>query len=213
MFVQDLALIRDDGTTVAIELELRAPWQSEQVALLDFEDNTGRCGEGSPEMNTEITGEVPEGTYTGLTFSNGVPAKINHTDFVTQPAPLSLYPVMNWGWLSGFRFIKAELVEVGTGLAFGQGAAHSGETACTGNPFADDVKCAKSNRTSLRFDTFDPASDTVVIDVGALFAMTNLTELALCHGTGSYCEPMFAALGIDYATGMPKSGQTVFRVE
>lgn len=210
LFVQDLALIRADGSRVPVALEERAPWQTEGLALLDFEDLTGTCT-GTPEVNTQLTGSVPAGTYTGLSFSNGVPEALNHGDPTTAPDPLKTYASLSWGWLSGFRFVKAELAAV---LPEGQPAvslmSHIGSSACTGSPQEGKVVCNKPNRNAIELTSFDPAKDTVLVDIGAIFKQLDLTQGGECHGSGATCDATYGALGIDFATGLPKSGQTVF---
>jgi uncharacterized repeat protein (TIGR04052 family) len=212
MFVQDLALLRADGSRVPVKFAVRTPWQAQapDVALLDFEDNTGRCSEGTPETNMEITGTAPAGEYTGISFGNGVPEELNHADPVTLPDPLKTHASLSWGWLTGFRFMKAEVVQVvAEGETFGTGLVHPGSMGCAK---ADtEITCTKPNRNQITLMGFDPSKDTVLIDLAAIFAQVNLTEDAQCHGSGSACAPTFDALGIDFASGQPKDGQTVFR--
>jgi len=45
----------------------------DDLALLDFEDGTGGCVNGTPDVNDRVAGTVPEGHYTGLRFTLGVP--------------------------------------------------------------------------------------------------------------------------------------------
>ncbi|MEY4580082.1 MAG: hypothetical protein RL701_4785, partial [Pseudomonadota bacterium] len=210
MFVQDVALIKADGTKVPVQLDKRAPWQLATVALLDFENQTGNCVEGSSETNDTITGTVPSGEYTGLSFRNGVPEELNHADPTTFEDPLKKYAALSWGWLGGFRYVKAELAQqVPAGQEFGVGFAHPGATSCT----KQDTKysCRKANRNLVELTDFDVSSDVVLADIAAIFENTDLTQPAECHSSGEFCAPMFDALGINFATGEPKAGQTVFR--
>ncbi len=73
-FVQDVMLLDATGRETPLTLDARSPWQTKDVALLDFEDGTGLCANGNPELNDIVTGTVPAGTYSGLRFTNGVPA-------------------------------------------------------------------------------------------------------------------------------------------
>jgi uncharacterized repeat protein (TIGR04052 family) len=210
LFIQDLALIREDGTRVPVQNETRAPWQSETVALLDFEDATGNCA-GTSETNREITGSIAAGTYTGLRFAVGVPKDLNHSDATMLADPLKTSASLSWSWLSGFRFAKIELAKKDT-ETFGEGGFHPGSQACTGNPAAGEVTCGKPNRNEVVLDDFDASKHSVVIDVGALFANTDLSSESVCHsGDRGICGPMFDAWGIDFEDGTPKSGQTVFK--
>ena len=54
MFIQDVALLDESGRETPVKLDTRDPWQTPDVALLDFEDSTGECL-GTPETNREIT--------------------------------------------------------------------------------------------------------------------------------------------------------------
>jgi uncharacterized repeat protein (TIGR04052 family) len=212
LFIQDLALIKEDGTPVPIKNAVREPWQSETVALLDFEDATGNCA-GTPETNDEITGTVPAGSYKGLSFASGVPEALNHSDATKQADPLKSSASLSWSWLSGFRFAKIELVKTDS-ENFGEGVFHPGSQACSGNPAMGQVMCSKPNRNEVLFDKFDPEKDTVVIDITTLFADTDMNMDSTCHsGERAICESMFDAWGINFDDGKPKAGQTVFKKE
>jgi uncharacterized repeat protein (TIGR04052 family) len=213
LFVQDVKLISQDGSEVPLALDVRAPWQSADVALLDFEDGTGNCGEGTPERNTKITGTVPVDQYKGIRFVNGVPEELNHLDPAQQDDPLKTFANLSWGWLGGFRFAKIELMEVARpNEPFGSGIFHVGSTACTGDAQAGTVTCAKPNRNLIALDDFDPDIDTVELDIAPIFVKTDLTETAECHATGDLCQSMFSAFGIDFATGKSSTKQTAFFV-
>jgi uncharacterized repeat protein (TIGR04052 family) len=215
LFIQDLALIKDDGTRVPVSFKARAPWQSETVALLDFENQTGNCLDGTRDTNTELTGGVEPGAYKGVSFVNGVPEAINHADPARLSDPLVASARLRWSWQAGFRFAKIELANTVAGDDdLGRAFFHPGATACTGNAMQGTVTCAKPNRTEIVFEEFDPASDSVVIDVAELFKNTNLEQPNECHSTPqNVCNPMFNAWGIDWATGAAKPGQTVFKIE
>jgi hypothetical protein len=53
-YIQDLKLIDADGKEAPVKLDSRAPWQSKDLALIDFEDAQGHC-HGTAETNTSIT--------------------------------------------------------------------------------------------------------------------------------------------------------------
>jgi uncharacterized repeat protein (TIGR04052 family) len=209
-FVQDLKLIRSDSVEVPVQLDVRAPWQLQHVALIDFENATSDCaGEGTPETNTIITGSVPDGSYTGISFTNGIPEDLNHDDPVTSPAPLSAYPALSWGWLSGYRFFKAELLPLPAGD--NRALAHVGSTSCSGSPSAGTVTCARPNRNRVVLRNFNPRSGTVVADLAAVFAGTALNADQQCHSTpANLCTPMFSALGVNFGTGQALATQSVF---
>lgn len=108
--------------------------------------------------------------------------------------------------------------DAGSPHAVGGGASfvHSGSTGCSGTP-GTGITCNtdsfRANRAEIRLPRFNPATQYVVADLGAVFAGVDLAKGASCHGTGASCAPMYMALGIDPATGRPATTQTVFRVE
>jgi uncharacterized repeat protein (TIGR04052 family) len=213
-FVNDVRLIDASGREEPVLLDSRAPWQLPEVALLDFEDQSARCAAGTAETNDVITGRVFPGEYVGVAFELGVPEALNHDDPALAPAPLELGS-MSWGWLLGYRFLRAELAAAGEtdAGAPGIGLLHLGSTACTGNPQAGSVVCANPNRSEVSLPEFDPASSVIVADLGALFASTDLMLDAQCHSTGDFCAGPFASAGVDPATGAALPAQTLFRVE
>ncbi|MEM8963190.1 MAG: MbnP family copper-binding protein [Acidobacteriota bacterium] len=107
-YVSGFTLTRADGTEVPLELDQDSPWQHENVALLDFEDATGRCSNtGTSQMNSIVRGTVPAGEYTGLSFTIGVPHELNHLDAPTAPSPLNLN-TLYWNWRFGYIYTKVE---------------------------------------------------------------------------------------------------------
>ncbi|MGE0196874.1 MAG: MbnP family copper-binding protein [Methylocystis sp.] len=116
LYISAPALIDAAGRSVPIELE-QNDWQHANVALLDFENKTGKCV-GSADVNDAIKGSAPRGRYKGLSFVIGVPSVIqdkdgkdvvlNHSNFATAPAPLDLQS-MTWNWQAGRKFIKIEV--------------------------------------------------------------------------------------------------------
>jgi hypothetical protein len=107
-YVSDVALITPEGETVPVTLAQDGRWQYENVALLDFEDKTGACTNGTTATNTVISGTIPEGEYTGLAFTLGVPFALNHADATLAPSPLNLTS-MWWNWQGGYKFLRIDL--------------------------------------------------------------------------------------------------------
>jgi uncharacterized repeat protein (TIGR04052 family) len=237
-YVQDVRLIDANGAEVPVELEERDPFQTKDVALIDFTQPapTGECGTGGAIANTVIYGRVPVGTYTGVVFVNGVPEALNHLNPAIAAKPLQA-PGANWDWLSGFRFVMAEMtlvkggldggvadagagvappahgMDAGTGGHGGGGdtsSIHVGSTECSGGP--GSYSCAKSNRNLVRLTNFNPAVNSIVADLGAVFTGVDLSLGAQCHGSGANCAAGYAALGIG-TDGKPTATQQVFRVE
>jgi uncharacterized repeat protein (TIGR04052 family) len=213
-YVQDLRLINAAGDEVPVQMEERSPWQTPEVALIDFENAEGLCS-GNAEVNTVITGKVPAGDYTGIAFANGVPEVLNHANPAAVPAPLQA-PGVSWNWLMGFRFLIAEVKQpaddAGTG---GTGLFHLGSTGCMGDVDAGSISCQKPNRTAVKFASFDVESDFIVADIGAIFADTDLSGMAMCHSSPmqSACAALFENVGVNFADGAPLATQSAFRVE
>ena len=237
-FVNDLALVNESGADVPVMLVDGGNFQAQNVALIDFTDAKGSCASAGTDVNTVITGRVPRGSYTGIKFSTGVPEQLNHGDPALAPAPLKA-PGLSWDWLQGYRFTVAELAYVsggelpdagsadagladagastgGGGHMGGSssigGAVHVGSTGCLGGAGVT-ISCTKQNRNLIRLSGFDPARNSVVADLAAVFANVDLTRDTQCHGRGEECTPMFSALGVDITTGAALPTQTVFRVE
>ncbi|NEO98779.1 MAG: metallo-mystery pair system four-Cys motif protein [Symploca sp. SIO2E9] len=107
-YVSNIGLIDANGMVVPLELEQDGKWQYQNVALLDFEDRSKSCANGTTETRTQVTGTVPAGDYTGITFMLGVPFALNHNDATLAPSPLNLTS-MWWNWQGGYKFVRIDL--------------------------------------------------------------------------------------------------------
>jgi uncharacterized repeat protein (TIGR04052 family) len=107
-YVSDLALVDEEGNAVPIELEQDGKWQYQNVALIDFEDGSGGCDNGTAETRTMVVGTVPEGDYQKLQFTLGVPKSLNHEDAAVASSPLNLTSLW-WNWQGGYKFLRADL--------------------------------------------------------------------------------------------------------
>ncbi|WP_237072797.1 MbnP family copper-binding protein [Pseudaestuariivita rosea] len=219
MFVSNVALITEDGATVPLELEQDRRWQVETIALLDFEDGTGSCTNGTAETNMTVRGTVPEGNYTGLRFNIGVPFDWNHGDPTLAPSPLNL-TAMFWNWRGGYKFIKFETTPVSadgmnmaqdmhTEGAHGHSAAsgwflHLGSTMCQSNSRTDppESPCANLNVMTVAFDAFNALRQQIVIDPAPVIAASDLTMNTPETSPGCMSFPNDA----DCATVLPKLG-------
>ena len=88
------------------------------VSNVRFIESDGTIAEGpkiifvDPLDSNKISIEIPEGNYSRIEFSIGVPESLNGTDnpdfdasLYDQNSPLSLSNGMYWTWNSGYRFI------------------------------------------------------------------------------------------------------------
>ena len=204
-YVSDVSLINAAGEVVPLELEQDGKWQYETVALLDFEDRSGPCANGTPETRDQVVGTLPAGDYQGLQFTLGVPFALNHDDATLAPSPLNLTS-MWWNWQGGYKFVRidleptmtmmsmegAEAEEAGAdhgahGGSHGEhGGSHSeasgflihlGSTGCQ-VPAGEQqpTECSNPNRTQIIFEDFDPEQDVVVADLTALVSNSDLTS-------------------------------------
>lgn len=213
-FVSAVELVAADGRTVPVDLDVDGLWQSERVALLDFENGTGPCVNGNAPTREVVTGTVPAGEYVGLRFDVGVPFEDNHLDLTTQPSPLSLSR-MFWAWNSGHKFMRVDL-RVGDGGWM----IHLGSTHCTPRESATSTpdRCEHPNRPTIELPQFDADEDVVVFDLAALLADADVSRNTEGTAGGCMssqddpeCAPLFASLGLAHGDRAPVA-QSAFRV-
>lgn len=209
LYVHDVQLLREEADPVAFEMVPDGVWQSDRVALLDFEDASGRCSGGTAETHTRLHGVAPPGSYVGVSFRVGVPPEQNHLDLASAAAPLDV-PGMYWSWQGGYKYLKAEVATAqhADGYLF-----HLGSAGCAGSP-TSGYDCADRNvaQITLKGNLEQP----VTLDVKQLFAAVDLesvpdrdTDLVpgcMSSATDPECAPMLATLGL------PRGEQRVFGV-
>lgn len=216
-YISDVALITAQGTRVPVTLE-NDIWQHEGVALLDFEDASGACRNGTAQTNTALRGTAPEGEYTGVAFTVGVPFAMNHGDPTVAPSPLNLTS-MFWNWRGGYKFVRIDMVPTDRAADGPAGwFLHLGSTMCKAGSKTDSpaAPCAKPNTIQVQFDAFDPATDTVVIDPAAVVAQADLRVNAPDTSPGCMsfpgdpdCNSVMSKLGLAYGD-IPASEQALF---
>jgi uncharacterized repeat protein (TIGR04052 family) len=210
-YVSRVRLLTADGGERPVTLDQDGLWQAEDVALLDFEDGTGGCANGTEPTRDVVEGEAAAGPYTGVRFDVGLPFEINHRDPTLQPSPLNLTR-MFWSWNAGYKFLRLDLRTAGQPNGWG---VHLGSMACTPNDRASaaPVSCAQPNLVPVELRDFDPSRDAITIDIARLLAASDVDRNT--PGTGGGCEsgigdpecaPIFSQLGL---AGAP---QSVFRV-
>lgn len=213
-YVHDVQLIAADGARVPVELTADS-WQYQGVALLDFEDFTGGCQDGTAETNTTLRGTVPDGTYIGVAFTIGIPDALNHADMTSLPAPLNLTGLW-WSWRFGHIFLAAvthtEITEPTPGT--NDHYFHLGAIDCTGDPeIGEAVTCAKPNLPQFAITGLDPLTQPIVVDYGALLSRSKLATTVGCHSFSEEpCAGPFDLVGLDWATGARTDTQVMFRV-
>ncbi|PKN58230.1 MAG: metallo-mystery pair system four-Cys motif protein [Deltaproteobacteria bacterium HGW-Deltaproteobacteria-14] len=205
-YVHDVRLLTAAGVGVPLVLDDDGRWQDGAVALLDFEDKTGACTTGTTETHTEIGGTAPDGDYTGVAFTVGVPEALNHEDAATAGSPLNLSSLF-WSWTGGYKFFRLDLA-----TAAGGWHVHIGSTACTGGPDAA-ISCARPNRPEVRLTGVVPGRDTVAFDLAALLSDSDLgAGDAGCQSGDDEpdCAAIFPRLGLALDDAAAAPVQTVF---
>lgn len=201
--------------------------------MLDFEDGTGACNNGTAELHTTLKGVVRaqprhsdgEAGYSEIRFRIGIPEEEqkNHAELTTLPAPLN-DTTMSWSWNAGHIFFSAWGV-FGGAAPFDLGV-HVGSTGCMGDAMLGEVvACSNANRPEIALAGFGTTSSKMVIDWGAMFAGLSLAApSAACEeveGETSWlpllrpeplCTPL-TPLGLDWSNGKNVAGQSVFRVQ
>ncbi len=204
MYVHDVRLVHAGGEE-PLALDQDGTWQHQNLALLDFEDATGACSNGTAPTHTVVTGQAPAYQYTGIKFKLGVPFTLNHADVSLAPSPLNLAALF-WSWQGGYKFLRldATVDPAGTPVAHN---IHLGSTGCTssGPTDAPTTACTQPNVVDVAL-TMDPVTQVVVADVAALVAGSNMAvdgggaPGCMSGTTDPECGPLFARLGLPFGS-------------
>jgi len=209
-YVQDLRLVSAVGESVAVTLEADNKWQQHNLALLDFEDGSGLCMNGSAGTNVSLRGSVPEGNYRALSFTIGVPFDQNHSDPLHAKAPLG-DPAMHWHWRAGYKFMRVGIRTATDGFWL-----HLGSTGCEGT-VRNISGCRFANRIRVELNDFVLGRDSVIVDLAALTSGVDLSDALLTNCSSGpsevACSAPFRALGIDFHTGEAGFEQKMFRLK
>jgi len=214
-FASNVRLVRADGGEVPVKLAEDGLWQTSGIALVDFEDATGTCVNGTPETRHVIEGTAPAGDYVGVRFALGLPLDLNHREVTLQPSPLNLSR-MFWSWNAGYKFMRLDLRSTGQPKGW---MVHLGSTGCTpdGSPSVPAVSCKNPNLSAIDVP-YRLGRDEIRLDLKALLAESNVdvnqekTAMGCMSGsTDGECAPLFKQLGL--AIGAQSAGmQRVFSV-
>jgi uncharacterized repeat protein (TIGR04052 family) len=214
-YVHNVRLIDAAGKEVPVQLKQDEKWQLDNVALLDFENSTGACSNGTPDTNTQITGTIPQAaSFKGIRFTLGVPFDKNHTDLTTMPSPLNL-TALAWVWNAGRKFARLDFSSTGAPRGY---AIHLGSTGCTPDDTKTTIptKCGAPNRAEVEILGFNPLKDAVLADIAALLKDSNVDAAGkMMSGCMSgpqtmACAPLFANFGLPFAD-QPAQSQHFFR--
>lgn len=214
-YVHDVRLVDAAGAEHLLELDQQTKWQIERTALIDLEDKTGDCANGTAETNFEVRGTIDAvGPWQSLRFTLGVPFNRNHTDLARMPSPLNL-TAMAWTWNAGRRFARLDVKSGADGFA-----VHLGSTGCipSTTPTVIPTSCSSPNRVAVDLPGFDLAKNAVVADLGRLLASTHIDRNAPETPGGCRSEPedadcagVFANLGLPFGE-VPAREQQFFAI-
>jgi len=227
-YVSDVALIDAQGKAVPVTLTQDNQWQYQNVALIDFENKTGMCTNGTVETNDRVVGTVPKGNYKAIRFTLGIPFKLNHEDATIAPSPLNLTSLW-WNWRGGYKFARIDFVPPMSAAKHdgahspskenNQGfAIHLGSTGCNAtNNRQKPESCTNLNASTITLNNFDPQKNAIVADLQSLLANSNLAKNQPETAIGCMSEPKDSdCTAIMTNFGLPWNGkparQTFFRV-
>jgi uncharacterized repeat protein (TIGR04052 family) len=215
LYVSEVQVLDAKGVATPVSLVDDGRWQGRGVALLDFEDASGECGNGTPATNDHVVGSLPVGVEpTTLRFTLGVPFALDHADATTAAPPLDS-SAMFWSWQAGYKFLRLE----GKTAGLSQGLnLHLGSMGCQPGSGANAVRsCDFENTVTVTVPSFSLEHDTVAVDLAALLATSDLQTNTvdtpvLCMSTPDDpdCAPIFAALGLPFGNAAAGT-QTFFR--
>ncbi|MDK9777694.1 MULTISPECIES: MbnP family copper-binding protein [unclassified Vibrio] len=208
MYLSEVELLDNNGVATPLELIQDGKWQYKNVALLDFETGSDSCANGNAALNHQIKGQIPQGNYTGVRFTLGVPAALNHYGIDGDDAisPLDVMG-MNWSWQNGHKHLRMDV----NGWNI-----HLGTTGCeVVDATQETIDCASSrpNRPIYQFDDFDAATNVIVFDYQRLVANNDITfntpntpPGCMSSSTDPDCQGIYDNLGLDLETGECTAG-------
>lgn len=211
-YVSAIRLLTVDDREIALLLEQDGMWQFEDVALIDFENKTPPCVNGTVPTNEVVRARVAPGEYNGIRFVLGVPFRLNHADASVAPAPLSLTALF-WSWQAGYKFLRVD-------TALDNFRIHLGSTGCYYAQPGRVGGCARPNRAEITLRPFDFERDRIVADLAALLMDTDLSQNhpntppgCMSDPSDEDCTALLRNLGVDFASGLPVPAlQKFFRV-
>ncbi len=209
-YVYDVALTNSDGASVSVTLEQDGIWQYQNLALLDFEDASGTCANGTPETHTQLRAKVKAGVYTGVRFKLGVPEQLNHLSVAKAPSPLNLLGLY-WSWNLGYKFFRGDVqVKNASNDVF---LVHLGSTGCVDAEQNNGAYgCSHPNVGEIVLNGSDPLLSPVVFDLASLFAHNDVSinqggpAGCMSDFDDPDCVSVFARLGVNHSSGQPNAG-------
>lgn len=217
-FVHDVVL-EQAGKTLPLRLEQDGRWQYQGLALLDFEDGTGFCKNGTPELRQEIIGKISSSLDPAqpatLHFKLGIPFALNHLDPVQAPPPLS-DTSMHWSWQGGFKYFRLEGLRRTTDGVEHPYKVHLGSTGCQGT-IGNISSCTHNPIAAITLQNVVIASTSGTIESQNIPITLQLNPLLSAQEEGCMsepaeagCAPVLTALGLDPVSQRPVRAGEVF---
>lgn len=168
------------------------------VGLVDLTSNSsGSCvsdaipnSEGTARTNRVISGNLNDTGVNKVTFDIGVPQAVMKQVIATNSAEDAPSPLneMYWSWASGYRhFVMNFAIESMHGST-GEGYIHIGSRGCGSDglfALENKAQCDFVNTPKVVLDNFDPAVDTVNIDIEQLLSQLSFAPATASHGSHS----------------------------
>jgi hypothetical protein len=155
---------------------------------------------------------VPDGDYRGAVFTVGVPDELDAAPVLSSDPPLD-QPAMAGPERRDFvRLDLYNALEPPDDLW----ELRLASVGCT-----DEGACKRPNRPRIRVEGFDPTREPLTLYLQAMLAGGDIEEPSTRGPSGctsedpDTCPPLFANLGLDFATGRCAddcAGQTAFGV-
>lgn len=207
-YVHNLRLEDATGEVHPVQLE-PGDWQQPGLAMLDLEDGSGNCINGTTVTNAVVRGTVSGENFRALEFTLGVPFAQNHADPLQAESPLGDAD-MHWHWRGGYKFLRAGIKSDTDGFWL-----HLGSTGCTGT-IQNITGCTAPNRVTVRLENFTPG-DAIAVDLAALVShdmLADSTPTDCSSGPAEkHCATAFAALGLSHAAGKQDRSQQLFSLQ
>lgn len=217
LYVHDVALVRANGERVPLDLHQDGRWQLDNVALIDFADDTGKCATNNPATRTAVYGYAPaQADYTGVAFKLGVPESKNHVNGAELPAPYNASG-MWWSWSGGFKYVRMDLTSAAQPVWY----FHLGATNCKGMT-TTGFTCASNHVADIQLQGWDANSSVVVFDAKTFYGASDLSKAPVApDGTPGCmafngdpeCQPLFSTIGLVFQNdAAPRPEQSAFRL-
>jgi len=209
-YVSDVWLIDSSGKEHRVLLTPDERWQQQGIALIDLENASGTCSNGTSDMNPTIRGTVATSDFAGIKFTIGVPFDMNHANPMLAKPPLD-DAAMHWHWRSGYKFLRAGISNPTDSFWI-----HLGSTGCEGT-IQNITGCSFPNRVTVSISNFSPDANRITVELAELLGDVNLQDGIRSDCSSSpaeaACAAPFEALGLTMGGSTNLQPQRVFRAE